>query len=52
MPELRWPWAYPALWALMVGIAGVMLVWFVYRGWIMSPNRAKAARDQRDASCK
>ena len=33
MPELRLPWAYPALWALMVALGVAMLMWFRRRGW-------------------
>lgn len=52
MPELQWWWAYPALWAIMAGIAAVMLVWFVYRGWILPPHRARAERSRREANGK
>jgi len=34
MPELNVPWAYPLIWAVMVGIAGVMLLFFRRRGWL------------------
>ena len=34
MPELRWRWAYPALWVAMLGIAGMLLGWFRHRGWL------------------
>ncbi|HTF32740.1 MAG TPA: magnesium/cobalt transporter CorA [Myxococcota bacterium] len=34
MPELGWPWAYPALWIVMLGIATGMFVYFRRRGWI------------------
>ncbi|MEY4479200.1 MAG: magnesium transport protein CorA [Bacteroidota bacterium] len=27
MPELEWPWAYPAVWGLMLLIAGSMVLW-------------------------
>jgi magnesium transporter len=27
MPELEWPWAYPAVMALMAVIAGSMILW-------------------------
>ncbi len=33
MPELSWPWAYPALWGLMLVIALGMLAIFRRRGW-------------------
>ncbi|MEJ2666493.1 MAG: magnesium/cobalt transporter CorA, partial [Deinococcales bacterium] len=33
MPELSWPWAYPALWGLMIVLALGMLFIFRRRGW-------------------
>jgi len=33
MPELNMRWTYPALWALMIGVAAVMLVYFRKRRW-------------------
>lgn len=34
MPELSIPWAYPALWGVMLTAAGAMLAYFHHRGWI------------------
>ncbi len=34
MPELAWPWAYPALWGLMIAVALTMLAAFRRRGWL------------------
>ena len=34
MPELRWAWAYPAVWGVMVVTAAVMLTLFWRRGWL------------------
>jgi magnesium transporter len=34
MPELDWPWAYPTLWAIMILLAGGMLLHFHRRGWL------------------
>jgi len=34
MPELFWPWAYPTLWAIMILLAGGMLLHFHRRGWL------------------
>jgi magnesium transporter len=34
MPELRWRWAYPALWVLMLASAGTMWLLFRRRGWV------------------
>lgn len=34
MPELGWPWAYPAVLALMAVVAGALLVYFWSKDWI------------------
>ncbi len=34
MPELRAWWAYPAVWAVMIGVAGSMWVYFRRKGWV------------------
>jgi magnesium transporter len=34
MPELRWPWGYPALWLLMIACAGGMLLLFRSKKWL------------------
>src|SRR5262249_29175314 len=34
IPELNLSWAYPAFWAVCLGLAGAMLVLFKYRGWL------------------
>ncbi|MCG6941419.1 MAG: magnesium/cobalt transporter CorA [Thiohalocapsa sp.] len=34
MPELRWAYGYPAIWALMIGIAAVMLYLFKRNKWL------------------
>lgn len=34
MPELRWRWGYPAVWAAMIAIALLLLWWFRRRGWL------------------
>ena len=39
MPELKWKWAYPTLWVIMLGTAGGMLAYFRRLGWILSPKR-------------
>ena len=33
MPELAVWWAYPAVWAVMLAVAGVMIAHFARRGW-------------------
>jgi magnesium transporter len=34
MPELRWDYGYPAVWVLMIVIAGVMLYLFKRNKWM------------------
>ena len=34
MPEIGWPWSYPLLWLVMLGIAGVMLYFFKKKNWL------------------
>ena len=33
MPELEWPWAYPAVWLIMITIFVSMVAWFKRKGW-------------------
>ena len=33
MPELRWHWGYHAMWAVMLGVGGGMLLWCRRKGW-------------------
>jgi magnesium transporter len=34
MPELKWPWAYPALWILLITIFVFMIFWFKRKKWL------------------
>jgi len=34
MPELEWRWGYPAVWLVMVGVAGMMLAFFRRKKWL------------------
>jgi len=34
MPELKWHWAYPAVWLVMIVIAAVMLMYFKRKKWL------------------
>jgi len=34
MPELRWRWAYPVLWAIFIAIPVILLVYFKKRRWL------------------
>lgn len=34
MPELRWKWAYPALWVAFITIPVILLVYFKKRRWL------------------
>ena len=38
MPELKWRWSYPTLWALMVIVAITMLALFRRKGWLGKPR--------------
>jgi hypothetical protein len=40
MPELYWYWGYPASLLIMALVAGVMIVYFLRRGWL--PGRGSA----------
>jgi magnesium transporter len=34
MPELEWPWGYPLIWLIMVGIGVFMLLYFRKKRWL------------------
>lgn len=34
MPELRWWWAYPAVWVVMLAISVAMIVYFRRKKWL------------------
>jgi len=34
MPELKWHWAYPALWVIFISIFVGMLAWFKHKRWL------------------
>lgn len=34
MPELQWPWAYPAMWGVFIAIPSVLLVYFKRKKWL------------------
>jgi magnesium transporter len=34
MPELKWPWAYPAVMAVMAAVAVIMLLYFKRKKWL------------------
>lgn len=46
MPELAWPWAYPAVLGLMFIVAVGLVLWFYRRGWI---ELGGAGRSEKDA---
>ena len=33
MPEMSWPWAYFALWGVMIGVTALMLYFFKRKKW-------------------
>ncbi len=34
MPELKWHWAYPALWGILITLSVGMLAWFKKKKWL------------------
>jgi magnesium transporter len=34
MPELDWPWAYGAVWGIMIAIVAGLLLFFKKRNWL------------------
>jgi magnesium transporter len=34
MPELKWKWAYPALWVAFIAIPVILLVYFKKKKWL------------------
>jgi len=34
MPELNWPWGYPGVLVVMLGVVGAMLFYFRRKRWI------------------
>lgn len=34
MPELKWRWGYPAVWAVMAGVGAGLFAWFRRKRWI------------------
>jgi magnesium transporter len=39
MPELEWYWGYPAVWAVMLAVAGGLLYFFRRKGWFPTSKR-------------
>ena len=39
MPELEWYWGYPAVWAVMLAVAGGLLYFFRRKGWFPMSKR-------------
>ncbi|PIR20926.1 MAG: magnesium and cobalt transport protein CorA [Deltaproteobacteria bacterium CG11_big_fil_rev_8_21_14_0_20_47_16] len=39
MPELTWKWGYPAVWAVMLTVAGLLLHNFKHRGWLVRDSK-------------
>ena len=34
MPELKWPWAYPVVWGVMIAVGVAMVVFFKRKNWL------------------
>ncbi|HVR73660.1 MAG TPA: magnesium/cobalt transporter CorA [Planctomycetota bacterium] len=41
MPELRSPYGYPAIWAVLLAVAGSLLVFFWRKGWLRRADRPR-----------
>jgi magnesium transporter len=41
MPELRWRWGYPAIWAVMLAVAAGIVVWFRRKRWLGDGERER-----------
>jgi magnesium transporter len=39
MPELRWRFGYPLIWAIMAAIGAVILLWFRRKRWLGNGDR-------------
>jgi magnesium transporter len=51
MPELKWKYAYPALWGVMIAVTAVMLVSFYRKGWLSdSSDSGPPSHAERDGS--
>jgi magnesium transporter len=48
MPELEWYWGYPVVWAVMLALAGGMLLFFRHRGWLGGKSTAAKVPDRPD----
>lgn len=46
MPELGSRWGYPAVWIVMIAVAGTLLVYFRRRGWIGGGKNEEEGRDE------
>jgi magnesium transporter len=47
MPELEFYWGYPAVWAVMLVIAGAMLLYFRRRGWLGGKSAVQSGPDRQ-----
>jgi magnesium transporter len=51
MPELKWKYAYPALWGVMIAVTAAMLALFYRKGWFGdSSNQGPPPSAERDGS--
>ncbi len=39
MPELKWRWGYAGVWAVMIGVAAALALWFRRLGWLGARRR-------------
>jgi magnesium transporter len=48
MPEVKWYYGYPAVWGLMIAIAGGLLLFFRRKGWLRGVAKAAPRRSDPD----
>ncbi|MEQ8195170.1 MAG: magnesium/cobalt transporter CorA [Rhodospirillales bacterium] len=48
MPELSWYWGYPYALSLMAAVAGMLLIYFIRKGWIGGSRKRKRNRRHTD----
>lgn len=42
MPELKWYWGYPVVWAVMLAVTGGLMLAFYRKGWLRRSRRSHA----------
>jgi hypothetical protein len=48
--QLRFPWLKPALWGVVIGAVGTMIVGFSWLGWTLGSTAERIATDRTNAA--